>query len=510
MTTQTKGLGKRALDFIEKVGNRLWDPVTSFFVLVAIIMFISLILSQMNVTAVHPGTKATIKAVNLLSKEGLQNFISTITSSFQSFPSLGLVIIVMMGAGLAEKAGLLTAFIKQGVMKAPPNLVTAIVVILGINAVAAGDAGFVILPPLAAAVYLGVGRHPLAGLFTAYASVAGGFAACMMVQMGDVIATSFTIPAAQMVDPNYVGTPAMNFYFMFISSLILLPVGVFVNNKIVEPRLGKYTGQYVDNDIRRELSDTEKKGLKRAGISLLLIIAAFVALSVGDNAFLADPKTGSVFSTGAPMMRGIVPLVTLMFLIPGIVYGKTTGSIKKDRDAVSMMNSSISEIGSFIVLAFAASQFMAVFAQSNMGAIISIKGAEFLQSIGFTGIALLISFILVASFINIFLGSAGAKWAIMAPIFVPMFMMLGYDPALTQICYRIGDSITNPLSPLFTYFPILLGFTQKYDRNAGIGTIVANMLPYSVLFAIAWILLLIVFMIFDLPLGPGGGIYYKY
>ena len=499
-------LGKRMLALIEEKFNKLWDPITLFCVLCGIILLLSMILSKANITAVHPGTGATLEVVNLLSKSGLQMFVSSITSSFQSFPPLGLVIIVMMGVGLADKAGLMTTFLRRSVSGASRTLVTAIVVFLGINAVAAGDAGFVVLPPLAAVVFLGMGRHPLAGLYAAYASVAGGFAACLFVQMGDVIATSFTIPAAQLIDPNYTGTPAMNLYFMAASAVVLLPVGVWVNNRIIEPRLGKYEGAVEVES--QEVTEQERRGLRWAGVTLLVLVVALVALCIGPNAFFADPENGDIFGFNAPLMKGIVPIVTVLFLLPGLAYGIAARTIKSDRDAVRMMSDSVSELGGYIVLAFFASQFMTLFSKSNLGAIISIKGAEALQTAGISGIPLLIGMILLCCFINLFLGSAGAKWAILAPIFVPMFMLLGYNPALTQVCYRIGDSLTNTLTPLFSYFPILLGFIRKYQKDAGLGTVLANMLPYSLAFGVVWILLLIVFVVFNIPVGIGGGIYW--
>ena len=501
-------LGKRMLAFIEEKFNKLWDPITLFCVLCLFILVLSMILSLAGVTAVHPGTGATLEVVNLLSKSGLQMFVSTITSSFQSFPPLGLVIIVMMGVGLADKAGLMTTFLRRSVSGASRTLVTAIVVFLGINAVAAGDAGFVVLPPLAAVVFLGMGRHPLAGLYAAYASVASGFAACLFVQMGDVIATSFTIPAAQLIDPSYTATPAMNLYFMAASAVVLLPVGVWVNNRIVEPRLGEYVRP---DDVRVEdqgITELERKGLRWAGITLLVSVVVMIALCIGPNAFFADPETGALTGGNAPLMKGIVPIVTVLFLLPGLAFGIAAGTIRSDRDAVRMMSESVSELGGYIVLAFFASQFMTLFAKSNLGAIISIKGAESLQAAGISGIPLLVGLILLCCFINLFLGSAGAKWAILAPIFVPMFMLLGYDPALTQACYRVGDSLTNTLTPLFSYFPILLGFIRKYQKDAGLGTVLANMLPYSLAFGVVWVVLLIVFVVFNIPVGIGGGIYW--
>jgi aminobenzoyl-glutamate transport protein len=353
-----------------------------------------------------------------------------------------------------------------------------------------------------------IGRHPLVGMYAAYAGVAGGFAANVMVNMSDVLAASFTIPAAQVIDPNYQGTPAMNLYFIMASVVFLVIAGAWVTEKIIAPRFEKYEP---DEELKEEIeatSENEIKGLKWAGIVFGLMLLLVVALSIGENAFMKDSSTGSILAYQAPLMQGIIPLITIIFFVPGVVYGKITGSIKNDKDVAKMMGESMKEMGPYIVLAFVASQFLAYFTWSNIGIVLSVKGAETLKAAGLTGIGLILGFIVISSLINIFVGSASAKWAIMAPIFVPMFMLLEFDPALTQMAYRIGDSITNPLTPLLPYFPILLGFAKKYDKNVGMGTMISNMLPYSVTFGIMWTIILIVFILLNLPLGPGGGIYY--
>lgn len=500
-----KKLFQKFLNWVEVVGNKLPDPVTLFVVLCAAVIFISAIIQNVSVT--HPLTKETINVVNLMSKDGMSNILSNIVNNFQGFPPLGLVLVVMLGAGVAEKTGLMKSAMKHSINKVPKSLVTAMIILAGILANAAGDAGFIVLPPLAAIVFLGIGRHPLVGIFAAYAGVAGGFSANLMVSMIDVLLASFTIPAAQMIDPNYQGNPAMNFYFLIASTIVLLIAAVFITERIIAPRFNKYEGD-VENDIYDDLTESEKKGLNYAFISTIIFIVAIVALCLGKNPFMADPETGSLLSNKSPLMMGIVPIITLLFLIPALVYGKITKSIKNDKDAVVMMGQAMSEMGMYIVLAFAASQFLALFKLSNLGIILSVKGAESLKNMGFTGYGLIVGFIILSCFINLFIGSASAKWAIMAPIFVPMFLLLGYDPALTQVAYRIGDSITNPISPLFPYFPMLLAFTRKYDKEAGMGTIIANMLPYSLVFALVWIILLIVFMVFNINLGPNSGIHY--
>lgn len=496
---------EKVLNKVERIGNKMLDPVSIFAVLGLIIMAVSWLAS--GVSVVNPANNKAVAIVNLVSKDGFRKILMECVSKFQQFPPLGMVLVVMLGAGVAEKSGLMTAAMKKSVAKVPKSLVTATIILVCILADAAGDAGFILLPPLAATIFLSIGRHPLIGLFAAYAGVAGGFSSNLMVNMTDVLMASFTIPAAQMIDPSYRGTPAMNIYFMIVSTIVLVLCGVFVTEKIIAPRFEKYEGDSYGEE-NNEIGPKENKALKWSGISVLIMITIVVLLSVGKNSFMADPVTGSLLAWESPLMQGLIPIITLMFLVPGIIYGKITGKIKNDKDAVAMMSDSMKDMGSYIVIAFAASLFIALFNWSNLGIVMSVKGADILKNSGFTGIGIIVGFIVLESFINIFIGSASAKWAIMAPIFVPMLLLVGYNPALTQMAFRIGDSITNPISPLFPFFPMIITFVRKYDKEAGIGTVVSNMIPYSILFGIAWILILVVFIIFNIPLGPGGAIKY--
>ncbi|MBY2129326.1 AbgT family transporter, partial [Clostridioides difficile] len=295
--------------------------------------------------------------------------------------------------------------------------------------------------------------------------------------------------------------------FAFISAIVLTFAGAFVTEKFIAPRFTKYNDSTNDKDIQ-ELSELENKGIKYALLSLLVVVVVIVALCIGDNAFMKDPETGSILSSNAPLMKGIVPIITIIFLTPGLVYGKVSKKIKSDKDLVSMMGSSMSDMGGYIVLAFIASQFINLFNLSNLGTILSITGAKLLAESGIPSYGLIIGFILLSGFINLFVGSASAKWAILAPIFVPMFMLLDFNPALTQIAYRIGDASTNPISPLFPYFPVILAFARRYDKDIGIGTVISNMIPYSVVFTLIEIIILLLFMGIGIPLGPGGGISY--
>lgn len=502
-----EGTFYRILNKIEKVGNTMPDPVTLFVFLTLIVMGISWLASGVTVT--NPATKESVSVVNLLSKDGFRKLLMESVNEFQKFPPLGMVLVVMLGAGVAEKSGLMSAAMENTIRKVPKSLVTATIILICILSDGAGDAGFVLLPPLAATIFLSIGRHPLVGMFAAYAGVAGGFSANLMVNMTDVLIASFTIPAAQLVDPNYNASPAMNIYFMILSTIILMLAGVYITEKIIAPRFEKdnYDGSEFELE-NKIIGDKEKKALKWAGISVLVIVGVVIALCFGEDPLMADPATGSLLAWESPLMQGLIPIITIAFLVPGVIYGKMTGTIKNDKDAVAMMAESMKDMGSFIVLACVAAIFIALFTWSNLGIVMAVKGTNLIKNSGFNGVGIIVSFIILESIINIFIGSASAKWAIMAPIFVPMLLLLGYNPAVTQMAFRIGDSITNPISPLFDYFPLMLILVRKYDKKAGMGTLISNMIPYSLIFGVLWTLLLVIFIMFNIPLGPGGLIRY--
>jgi len=503
MTDEKQGIIYKALSWVEKIGNKLPDPVSIFLILCAIVFVLSAAIANSGLAVIHPKDGSVVTVLNLLTIDGIREYLNSIVANFQNYPPLALVLVVIIGVGVAEKTGLMEAALKNTVVNLPNNLITFVVILLGIIANAAGDSGFIVLPPLAAVVYMSVGRHPLIGIFAAFGGVAAGFAANIIVNLADVLAASFTIPAAQIIDPGYVSSPAMNYYFILVSTFFLAFTGLLVTEKIVAPRFENV--DYIKNEQDSSIalvSDIEKKGLRLAGMAFVAVVAVIVVLCMGQDAFLADPKTGSVLDVNAPLMKATIPIVTVVFLVPGLVYGIVTGRIKRDKDAVAMMGKSMGEMGPYIVLAFVASQFLALFTKSNLGIILAIKGAETLQHAGITGMGLIFCFIILSAFINLFIGSASAKWAILAPIFIPMFMILGFDPALTQMAYRIGDSVSNPISPLFPYFPIILGYMNKYKPNAGMGTIISNMLPYSVSFFVVWTILLFAFIMLGIPLGP--------
>ncbi|WP_297406608.1 AbgT family transporter [uncultured Cetobacterium sp.] len=489
----------KILDSFEKIGNKLPDSVTIFFILCLIILVVSFLCNKFNIIAIHPVTNDMIQVNNLLSKENLKEILTEMIGVFQNYPPLGVVLVAMIGIGLAEKSGLLESLLIITISKVPKYTVYYSVVILGLIFTGIGDAGFVILPQLAALIFLNLNKNPIIGILLAYAGAAIGFCSGLFISLNDILITSFTIPAAQVLDSTFLRSPAMTIFFNITNGVIQMFVIAWITKKFIEPRFPPLTDQE-DNYNKSELKIDEKKALKYSGYSLLTYFIFIFSLTVGKTSFLRD-SSGSLISTKAPFMGGLIIIMTLAFLIPGIVYGITIKKIKNDKDIVKMIGQSLSEMGGYIFIVFIAAQFLNLFSKSNLGIVLAIKGAEKLSTTGFSGIPLIVMYIFLVGFINLFIGSASAKWAILSPIFIPMFMLLGYDPALTQMAYRIGDSSTNMISPLFPYLPLILAVCKKYDKNFGIGTLVANMIPYALGTLFISILLLICFITLNLPLG---------
>jgi len=508
-----KGLLQRSLDRIEYVGYRLPHPVTLFAILALLVLVLSAVISQFGISVEHPGEKGEMVEVhNLLNKEGIQYIFTSMTDNFINFAPLGIVLVTMLGIGIAESTGLISALLRGFVLFVPKQLITAGLVFAGVMSSVASDAGYVVLPPLGAVIFAGLGRHPLAGLAAAFAGVSGGFSANLILTSLDPLLAGMTIDAAMMIDPEYAGSMnvAMNLYFIIVSVFLLTIVGALVTEKIIEPRLGEYTGVY--REKLEGLQPVEKKGLIRATIATFITLVAVALLVVPTNAPLrAVAEAGeslTLMESLAPFMDSLVPIIALLFFVPGLVYGYVTKELKSDKDVANALAKSMASMGTFIVLAFTAGQFVAFFAESNMGLVVGVFGANFLDSIKLTGIPLLITFIIICAIINLFIGSASAKWAMMAPIFVPIMMQLGYSPEVTQMAYRIADSSTNMITPLMTYFALIIAFAQKYDKKMGIGTMISVMIPYSMFFLISWTILLIGWILLGIDLGPGSPILY--
>lgn len=494
------------LGWVEKWGNKLPDPVTLFVLFSIIILVASAIGSAFGLKAVHPATNETISVFNLLSGDGIRKILTEFVGVFATFPPLGFVLVIMFGIGLAESTGLLSSLMKVTIIRSPKFLVVPAVVFIGMMGNVAGDAAFMILPPIAAMIFYSLGKHPLAGLALGYASVAGGFTANLLINTTDVVLVGFTQEATKLIDPSYIANPAMNYYFITASFFLLIPVAVLVNNKIVEPYLGKYTGLTNNIEVLEHVSADEKRGLKAAGISFVVFIIILLLAVLPENALLRNQETGSIID-GSPFMASLVPITMLIFLIPALAYGIATKQFISDKDIVEHLSKAMTGMSTFILFAFVASQMIAFFNWSNLGQIIAINSANFLASIGFDGLPLIISLIIVVALINFMIASNAGKWAILAPVFVPMFMLLNINPALTQVAYRIGDSITNPITPMMAYFVITLTFAKKYEPDIEIGRFMSVLLPYSITFGIVWILFLIVWYLLGIPVGPGFNIH---
>ncbi|MGM7700438.1 AbgT family transporter [Pseudalkalibacillus sp. Hm43] len=499
--SKRRGIFNKFLDWIERYGNKLPDVLTLFVIFTGIILFASYVASKLNWSAVNPATNETVNAVNLIDGKGIVKILTEMVNNFMAFPPLGLVLVVMLGVGLAESTGLVSAFMRKVVLASPKTLILPIIVVIGIFGNAAADAALIVLPPIAAFVFMTMGRHPIAGLALGYASVAGGFSANLILSMLDVLLAGFTESSAHIVDKSYKANPAMNYYFLIASTFVLVPVAVFVCSKIVEPRLGTYTlNAQVDTETK--LKKSERRGLTWAGIGVFAYIALLCVLTIPEGGLFRNAETGSLIED-SPFMNGIVPIMLFFFFIPALLYGIGAKVIKSDKDVAEHLTKAMSGMGYYIVLAFIAAQMITYFNWSNLGTIIAIKGADFLKESGMTGLPLLLAFILFCALINLLIASSSAKWALLGPVFVPMFMFMDYSPAFTQMAYRIGDSITNAVTPMLAYFAILLTFAKKYDPKMGVGTLISVLLPYSIGFAIFWMLLFAVWYWLGLPLGPG-------
>lgn len=493
------GLGARALNAVEWAGNKLPDPVTLFVLAILTVIGLSAYYAASGLTVVHPGTGKEVVAVNLLETDQIRRLFTEMTKVFAEFPPLALVLMMMIGVGVAERSGLIGAALGGVVRVTPPSLLTAAVVFAGVNSSLAADAGYVVLVPLAAAIYASSGRHPLAGLAAAFAGVAGGFSANLLVTPLDPLLAGLTQAAAQIVDPAREVKATANYFLMVALVPLFTLVGWWVTDRIVEPRLT--AGTPWQSPAPQDTSGEHKAsgfGLFLAGVVAIGLTALFASLAW-------EPGTPFRGDDGSfePLLRSLVAILFISFLLCGLAYGIASATIRSDKDAVKMMSQSMSDMGGYIVLAFFAAVFIALFNWSNLGVILSVNGAEWLKGMGLVGLPLLVAIVFVAASINILIGSASAKWAILAPVLVPMLMQLGISPEWTQAAYRLGDSMTNPITPLLAYFPLILITAQRYVPNAGIGSIVALMLPYSIWFGISSTALFALWFTLQWPLGPG-------
>lgn len=489
---------------VEKGGNALPHPAALFGIIALITLVISAIGSYLGWQGVNPASGETIKVINLLSVEGLHRILLEMVNNYTGFAPLGIVMVAMLGIGIAESSGLIKAAINALMIRAPKKWVTFIIVFAGVMSNTAADLGYLVIIPLAGVIFHSLGRNPLAGMSAAFAGVSGGFSANLIIGTIDPLLAGLSTEAARIIDPDYYVMPTANYYFMAVSTFVISFAGTWVTNVWVEPRLGKYTGNVEIEPIQALLPE-EKKGLKWVLIVFLGWMALFAAGLIPENGFLRGEDNSVLHS---PLLKGFIAILFLVAATCGIVYGYITKTFKKHEDVINGMSTSFKGLVAFLVLVFFAAQFVAWFKWSNLGLILAIKGAGTLQTLDIGLIPLVVLFIIFSGFINLFMGSASAKWAIMGPVFIPMFMLLGYSPELSQTVFRIGDSVTNVISPMMSFFALIIVYYQKYDIKAGMGTLIGTMLPYSMVFFILWTLLLIVWIFWGLPLGPDAGLYY--
>lgn len=502
--TKKQSILFKFLNVVEVVGNKLPHPVALFAGMAFLVIILSWVCSLAGITATHPSTGEVIKPVNLISGHGIQLILSKMVTNFTGFAPLGTVLVSLMGIGIAEHSGLLKTALRLIVQSAPKSLITIVLVFSGVISNTASEIGYVLLIPLGAMVFLSVGRHPIAGMAAAFAGVSGGYSANLLLGTIDPLLAGLSQEAARILPEyaNYVVNPACNYYFMVASTLFITLLGAWITEKIVEPRLGNYSGEedHEDKKIMHNLDAAEKKGLIYAGITTLVFAVLLVLSILPENGILRGPQ-GQVLQS--PFMQSIVAFIFVGGSIIGLAYGIGAKTIKNEKDIVKLMSKSMGTMAEYMVLVFFAAQFVAYFNWTNLGLIFAIQGASLLTALKLGPVVLLTSFILVSACVNLIMGSASAKWAIMAPVFIPMFMLLGYTPEATQAAYRIGDSVTNIISPMMSYFAMIIAFFNKYDKKAGIGTLVSTMLPYSILFLIGWTIIFMIWILLGIPLGPG-------
>ncbi len=500
---------KGFLGWVERMGNKLPHPFWMFVWICIFIVVISGITSYLGVSAIDPGKGETVTARNLISGDGLRWFLENVVTNFAHFAPFGLVLVMLMGVSIAEQSGLLAVALRNIAFAVPKQIVMPVIFIIGACGNIGSDAGIVIVPPIAALIFSKMGLHPIAGLVAGYAGATAGFTANFFIAGTDVMLAGISTQVASGINGGIEVSATANWYFMIASTFMLGIGGAFIVRRFTIPRCNAFAGGGMIDEAELEqnkgMTDDERIGLRHAGISLLLYVILIAILVVPAWGPLRDPETGGIVPS--PFLRGLVPILFFFFAIPGYYYGKATGTIVKSNDILKHMEFGMKGLSGYIVLMLIVAQFIELFSWSNLDKIVSIYGAEFLQSTGLTGPVLFTVFMIIVAILNIFLGSGSAKWAIFAPIFVPMLAQLNYSPAFVQLMYRVGDSITNCVTPLYVYFPLLLGWIHKYDKRVGIGTVVSLLLPYAAILFIMWVLLLFLWYGLNLPIGVGEGIY---
>ena len=519
------------LDLIEWLGNKLPEPATLFLLGTILLLGLSQY-AERNDWSVQPvtprrvgeGPSASIelvptgdpiRAVGHLDRDGAHWFVTNMVQNFVLFPPLGIILTGMLGVGVAERSGFIAAMLKAVMLAVPPRLLTPTMVFVGVNSSLATDAGYIVLPPLAAALYKSVGRSPLAGIAAVFAGIAGGFCANVLINSLDPLLSGLTEPAAQIIDPAYTVNPACNWWFKIAATLVLTFVGWGVTAWLVEPRLSAKPaedgGPSPPSDAElaeQRLTRHEIRGLVWACLAMVAVLAVFFAAVLLPGAPLYGRVDPQNLRSPFRWAGAVVPMILVVFLAPGIVFGAATGTVKNERDVARMMTESMASMAPILVLCFFAAQFLACFRHTNLGDMLAMVGGKALAASGLPTPVLLAAFMLAVMLFDLLMASSSAKWSILAPIFVPMFMLVGISPELTQAAYRVGDSVMNIITPLNAYLIVILAVVQKHAPRAGMGTLVSMMLPYSMVFALVWMAMLLLWVQLGIPLGPDGPLMY--
>ncbi len=502
LTDPKPSFSQRTLAAIERTGNRLPDPAMLFIGLLIIVWVVSWLLSYIEFSAIDPRNGEPVRVVNQLAGESLTAFLATMVKNFAHFHPIGVVLVAMLGIGVAEHTGFINSALRAMLRVTARWLLTPMIILVGIVSHTAADAGYVLVIPLGGVIFFAAGRHPLAGIAAAFAGVSGGFSANFIPAAIDPMLQGITQSGAQLLDPELTLNPLNNYFFTASSSLLIIALGWLVTDRFVEPRLADHP---LDEDIEEmhsmdALSDDESRGLRYALWAMLGGILLLVASAWSGDSPWRGP-TGSLTELGAPLMASIVPLIFLLFVLPGIVYGIGAGTVQSSRDVIAGMTKAMESMAYYLVIMFFIAQFIYAFGQSNLGVLMALEGAAGLKALGLPSALTITGVIFLTGLLNLFVGSASAKWALLAPIFVPMLMELGISPDLTQAAYRVGDSTTNIITPLMPYFPLVVVYCQRYIKSTGIGTVTAMMLPYTVIFIVAWTVFLLAYWTLGIPLG---------
>lgn len=508
-TDSSPSLFKRLLDLVERAGNKVPHPGVLFLILILIVVVLSHLLSLLGTSATyerinpqsHETETVTTAVHSLLSASGVRFIFTSVVPNFINFGPVGIILVAMIGVGLAERAGLIQTLIRKIVVVAPGGAMTAIIVTLGVVSSIASDAGYLVLIPLGASAFYSLGRHPLAGLAAAFAGVAAAFGANILVKPIDGILAEMTTDAIHIVDPAQSIELTANFYFGVASSLLLIVVCTLVTTWLVEPRLGEYRG---DSPLAEpeSLSAEQSRGLMYALFALIAFVLFILAITLPANAPLRNPETGEIIG-GSPFMDSLVFLIMLAFLTTGLAYGFGARTLKSSEDAIDAITKTLADLGGLMFLFFVISQFVAYFNFSNMGTVLAVTMADLLKDANLNSVTLLVAFLLIGVLMSIPVPNILPKWAILAPVFVPLFMKLGVAPDVVLAAYRVSDSPPNVVNPLLPHFALVVGFAQRWQKDAGVGTVVAMMLPYAAATLVAWTLLFFAWYLLGLPFGPG-------